>query len=168
MSLTKLEKHLLLKMSFTILKWVACTVLIVYAIYRLFLGAVLIALVWLLLTSFACCENGYIPRYHYFLRYRFRHSYEERIALSNQYESFQCIRIGEGVFLEDYLLFADFGAIFLYSEIKNISYKKNSNLNVVSVVLTNGKKYNFNISEPEYKGAQSLYNRALAYFQSKK
>ena len=168
MILTKLEKNLLLKMSLTALKWVVCIALICYATYRMFLGATLICVLWLLGTSFGCCENGYIPRYHYFLRYRFCHSREERVSLSEQYHSYNYIKIGEGVFLEEYLLLSDFGALFSYSEIESVFYKKVSNLNVVYVLLKNGKKYAFNISEPEYKGAQSLYNKALLFFYEKK
>lgn len=167
MKYTKLEKHLFFRSGLIIIKWAFCLAFILYCIYRVFLVEAFIIFLWLWFTSFGCCENGYIPRYHYFLRYRFSHSYEERLRLSNQYESNEYIKIGEGVFLENYLLFADFGVTLLYSEIERISLNKHLNLNVVSVVLKSGRKYAFNISEVEYKSTPSLYQKAISYFQCK-
>ena len=168
MKLTKLEKHLLLKMCFTLLKWLFCIIIIVYTIYRMFLLATLVTLLWLVFTSFSCCENGYIPRYHYFFHYFFSHTLEERSELSNQYEAYNYIKIGECVFLEDCLLLTDFGVLLWYSEIKSIVYQKVGNLNVVYIILANEKRYAFNISESEYKGTTSLYCKALTYFERKK
>ena len=142
--------------------------LIIYSCFRVFIGAVLIVSLWLIFTSFACCENGYIPRYHYFFRYLFFHSYQDRLELDRQYECAEYVRIGEGVFLEDYLLFVDFGVILRYSEIESIVLSQIRNLNVVSIHLKDGGKYCFNISEPEYKGGISLYSKALQHYQSKK
>ena len=168
MNITRLEKHLLLKFCMTVIKWSFCIVFSVYALYRVFLLPVVIILLWLFLTSFSCCENGYIPRYHYFFKFRFRHSYQERAMLSSQYESNDYVKIGEAIFTEDYLVWIDFGVILHYSEIKRITLTPISNLNVVSVYLQNNKKYCFNISEPEFKSTPSLYEKAILYYESQK
>ena len=167
MKMTKLEKHLSVYFWLTVIKWIFWPMFILYCIYRVHFFGTFAGLLHLHLTSFRCCENGYIPMYHYFFRYRFSHSYEERKILNQQYESTAYTKIGEGAFLEDYLVFTDFGVILSYSEIKSISFRKWRNLNVVSVCLKNGKKYEFNISEAEYKSEPSLYRKALSHYQSK-
>ena len=168
MRATKLEKKLLLHLAGTILKWVFCLAAIGLTSYTLRLGATVIVVAWLWFTSFGCCENGYVPKYHYLLRYRFSHSREERLELSRQYESYAYVKIGECVFLEDFLIFTRFGVILPYAEIQNIYYQKVFNLNAVYVCLKNGKKYAFNISEAEYKGESALYIKALEHYGKKK
>ena len=84
--------------------------------------------------------------------------------MSNQCEDYKYIRIGEGVFTEEYLIFYDFGAILHYSEIKTISFSKVRNLNVVTARLKNGKKYSFNIALSEYLGNSSSYQKAIDRF----
>ena len=168
MNMTRLEKHLLLKLAMTGLKWVFCLALVIYTLIRCFFLPTAITLLWLFFTSFSCCENGYIPRYHYFLKFRFCHSYQERLMVSSQYESNHYIRIGEALFAENYLIWVDFGVVLHYSEINRITLTKIRNLNVVSVYLQNGKKYCFNISEPEFKSSPSLYDKAILHYESKK
>ena len=119
----------------------------------------------LFFTTFPICENGYIPSYHYFFRYRWKHTYQERLELSNQCENYEYTRIGEGVFTREYLIFYDFGAILHYSEIKKISFSKVRNLNVVTAYLKNGKKYSFNITQAEYEGDSSSYQMAIDRFK---
>ena len=118
-------------------------------------------------SSFRCCENGYIPKKHYFFRYFLSHSYQERLELSSQYESYSYIKIGECAFLEDVLVFTSFGVIAFYDEIKSIRFKKVSNLNAVFVRFKDGTTYAFNISEAEYKGSDSLYVKAMDYCKQK-
>lgn len=151
-----------------ILKWGVAIWLIIYSFIRSWFAPVLIGMLWLYYTSFGCCENGYIPLYHYFFRYRFKHSYAEREELNRQFYSINYVRIGEGVFTEEYLVFANFGVVLHYSEIEKIVFLKHKCLHVVTVFLKNGKEYSFNISQSEFIGNPSLLDKALLKFEHSK
>ena len=161
--LTRLEKHIMIRSMWTVIKWLFCFLLMGYSIYRMYIPAALLTLAWLLLTSFGCCENGYISRYHYFFRYYVRHSFSQRLDFSNQYESNQYIRIGEAVFTETHLLLCDFGTVFRYSEIEDLALSKKHNLNVVTILLKNKKKYAFNISASTF----DLYQKAYDFYRQR-
>lgn len=165
MKSTRLERRLFLEMLGIILRWGVALWLIISSSIRLWIIPAVVGGVWLYFTSFGCCENGYIPRYHYFFRYRFKHSYTERFELNRQFYSIDYVRIGEGVFTKEHLIFANFGVILHYSEIEKITLSKNQNLNVVTIFLTNKKKYLFNISQPEFTGNPSLFDKALKQYE---
>ena len=168
MKLTRLERRFFLIVVAIVLKWSVLLWAIVssWLTFRIF--AAIFLSFYLYCTSFGCCENGYIPLYHYFFRYRFKHSYAEREELNRQFYSVDYVRIGEGVFTEEYLVFANFGVVLQYSEIEKINFSERKYLYVVTIFLKNEKKYSFNIRQSEFTGNPSLLDKALLKFEHSK
>lgn len=113
-------------------------------------------------------DNLYFPSNHYFKLFLRQKTKEERIVLNNKIENSNYLKLGEIVFLENFLVFTRFGVVLQYKNIQDMSFKKvlsrrSKFYYAVQFECNDGKKYQMKLwdNEKPFVGPDSDYLKVI-------
>lgn len=173
MLFSTLEKQIIKHRAFIGLIWMILASFYVYLFLTVWLGGLLFLVVLPLFGIMLYRERLYFPLSKDY--FRLAKTKDARGAIAKQFESFNYIQIGELHFLEEYVLFSKWGALFRYDELASLKNKKltigrgsfRRTAYVLTVCLKNGKEYALMIDGSEASNFITIYTNAMNYMRSK-
>ena len=178
--MTKLEKKLLKRKIGIFLLWTVGFIVLIwmYTIHWL-MGVCWTLLQYPLLIGVLYFSNLYVSKYDYFKHFSKRPK-AERMEFSQKCEiGSEFPRVGELVFVEEYVIFTKFGAVLPYEKIAKISHTKGyagytsslqSLVYTVTFQMSSGRSYKCRIYNDDsfFKGPDSAFDRALEMYRQKR